>query len=114
MGGELEVPEGWLPWWQRSWGGPLDVGGHHPHRGIIGTFVARGRRNWTRVLVFGFQERRLRSDNSPVPDRSSTARDEILGVRGCVKQRPALAKNSSSDTTTSHKVIIELFYLKHI
>ena len=100
------MPGGWLPWWQRSWGGPLDVRGHHPYRGIIETFVARGRRDWTRVLVFGFQVRCLRSDNSPVADRYSSARDEILGVRGCVKQQPAPAENSSSDTTTSHKVII--------
>lgn len=31
----------------------------------------------TRVLVFGFQVQCLRSDNSPVADHSSKARDEI-------------------------------------
>ncbi len=89
----------------RGVGGPLDVGGHHPYTGVIGTFVARGRRDWARVLVFGFQERRLRSNNSPSADPSSEARDENLGVRGCVKQQPAPAENSSSDTTTLHKII---------
>jgi hypothetical protein len=40
------VPEEWLPWWQRSWGGPLNVGGgDHLYTGIIGRFVAGGRRD---------------------------------------------------------------------
>jgi hypothetical protein len=59
MGAELEVPEGWLPWWQRDRGGTPVDGGHHPSIGIMGTFEARGTKDsetGQRVLVFGVQE----------------------------------------------------------